>query len=72
MKSVLPSGPLWLKDSAVSIDPINCKVTTAQDDVINYEYLVIAVGLKNDYDKVGKIRKIRNACDKPVNYLNFE
>ncbi|XP_026324905.1 uncharacterized protein LOC113233892 [Hyposmocoma kahamanoa] len=62
MKSVLPSGPLWLKDSAVSIDPVNCKVTTALDDIINYEYLVVAVGLKNDYEKIpGLLHALENS-----------
>ncbi|XP_013143740.1 PREDICTED: uncharacterized protein LOC106107436 [Papilio polytes] len=51
-ESVLPAGAKWLQDSAQTIDAENCRVTTANGDVINYEYIVIAVGLNNDYSKV--------------------
>ncbi|KPI93130.1 Sulfide:quinone oxidoreductase, mitochondrial [Papilio xuthus] len=51
-KSVLPAAAKWIQDSAQCIDAENCRVTTANGDVINYEYIVIAVGLNNDYSKV--------------------
>ncbi|KAL0893348.1 hypothetical protein ABMA27_014938 [Loxostege sticticalis] len=50
--SVLPSNAKWIKDRAVSIDPKKGVVHTKNGDEIQYEYVVIAVGLKNDYDKV--------------------
>ncbi|CAK1596477.1 unnamed protein product [Parnassius mnemosyne] len=51
-KSVLPSAATWIQDAAESIDAEKCSVKTVKGDVINYEYIVIAVGLKNDYCKV--------------------
>lgn len=49
---MLPSNAKWIKDRAVSIDPKKGVVHTKNGDEIQYEYVVIAVGLKNDYDKV--------------------
>lgn len=51
-QSVLPSQARWLRDSASSVDPARQAVVTRNGDVINYEYIVIAVGLQNDYCKV--------------------
>ncbi|XP_063897409.1 uncharacterized protein LOC110372031 [Helicoverpa armigera] len=51
-ESVLPNNCRWLQDSANSVLPHENKVITSQGDVINYEYLIIAVGLINDYEKV--------------------
>ncbi|KPJ12695.1 Sulfide:quinone oxidoreductase, mitochondrial [Papilio machaon] len=56
-KSVLPAAAKWIRDSAQSIDADNCHVTTVNGDVINYEYIVIAVGLNNDYSKVPGLRE---------------
>ncbi|CAH2037056.1 unnamed protein product, partial [Iphiclides podalirius] len=50
--SVLPSAATWVQDSAESIDADACRVRTARGDVINYEYIVVAVGLNNDYCQV--------------------
>ncbi|XP_059051520.1 uncharacterized protein LOC131846275 [Achroia grisella] len=50
--SVLPTNAKWIKDSADCIDPEKGFVTTREGHVINYEYIVIAVGLQNDYAKV--------------------
>lgn len=51
-RDVLPSGAKWIKDYASSIDPEACRVTTKEGHVINYEYIIVAVGLVNDYKKV--------------------
>ncbi|KAL4702568.1 hypothetical protein ACJJTC_003067 [Scirpophaga incertulas] len=51
-KSVLPSTAKWIKDYALSIDPSQNIVKTTEGDEIQYEYLVIGVGLQNNYDKV--------------------
>ncbi|CAG4975585.1 unnamed protein product [Colias eurytheme] len=56
-KSVLPSNATWLQDSAEHIDPDKCVVKTAKGDEIKYEYVVIAAGLKYDYDRVPGLRE---------------
>ncbi|KAJ8728366.1 hypothetical protein PYW08_016751 [Mythimna loreyi] len=50
--SVLPKGAKWIRDSADKLLPDKNKVTTKEGHEINYEYLIIAVGLENDYKKV--------------------
>ncbi|XP_041978426.1 sulfide:quinone oxidoreductase, mitochondrial isoform X1 [Aricia agestis] len=50
--SVLPAAAKWIKHAAHSIDPVKNTVTTVEGDTISYEYLIIAVGLVNDYSKV--------------------
>ncbi|KAM3959224.1 sulfide quinone oxidoreductase [Aphomia sociella] len=51
-ESVLPTNAKWIRDAAECIDPEKGFVKTKEGHVINYEYIVIAVGLKNDYSKV--------------------
>lgn len=51
-KQVLPTSAKWLQDYAESIDPKNNVVKTANGGSIDYEYLIVAVGLINDYEKV--------------------
>ncbi|KAI5652097.1 sulfide:quinone oxidoreductase, mitochondrial [Phthorimaea operculella] len=52
MKAVLPTGPLWIQDHAEMIFPEQNQVRTRSDDVINYEYIIVAVGLVYDYARV--------------------
>ena len=51
-KEVLPNGVQWVPDHAASINPDTQVVTTRNGDTITYEFCIIAVGVKNDYDKV--------------------
>lgn len=55
MKDVLPSNALWLKDSAVEFNPKTNSVVTAKGDLIKYDFLLIATGLKTNYDQVKPI-----------------
>lgn len=52
LKSVLPNDVVWFKDYAEEFHPANCTVYTRCGDKICYEYLVIAIGLVNEYDQV--------------------
>lgn len=52
LKSVLPNDVVWVKDYAEEFDPENCTVYTRCGDKICYEYLVIAIGMVNEYDQV--------------------
>lgn len=52
MESVLPKGATWLKDRARSFDPIAGSVHTMNGSQINYDVLVLALGLELRYDKV--------------------
>lgn len=52
MKDVLPEGCTWLKDTAIEYEPKKNIVRTAKGQVIEYDYLLIAVGLDLRFDKV--------------------
>ncbi|KAL8609101.1 hypothetical protein ACOMHN_030442 [Nucella lapillus] len=52
MSSVMPSQCRWVKDSVIQFDPKNNEVTTVSGKKIHYEYLVVAMGLQLNYDKV--------------------
>lgn len=52
--AVLPSKAQWIQDYAETVEPEASKVTTRQGHQINYEYIIIAVGLNNDYARVSK------------------
>lgn len=52
MSEVLPKEATWIKDEAVEISPKENVVKTKKGDTITYDYLLIAVGLKPNFDKV--------------------
>lgn len=52
MQSVIPEGVVWLKDSVVSFDPEKNTVLTANNGEIEYEGLVVAAGIKINWDGV--------------------
>lgn len=54
-KDTLPGLARWLKDEALKFDPDNNTVTTKNGDTIQYDYMVIAMGLVLNFDKVAMI-----------------
>lgn len=52
MESVLPKKAKWIKDSAAKFNPNANEVITKQGHIIEYDILVIAVGLQLCYGKV--------------------
>jgi len=52
MASVIPEGITWIKDKVVTFDPENNTLSTANKGDICYEGLIIAAGLKIDWDAV--------------------
>lgn len=51
-KDVLPENCTWIKDQAVEYEPKKNTVRTKEGHVIEYEFLLMAVGLDLRYDKV--------------------
>ncbi|KAF9823283.1 hypothetical protein SFRURICE_019092, partial [Spodoptera frugiperda] len=51
-ENVLPKKAKWIQDFAQCIMPDRNKVMTANGHCIDYEYLIVAAGMNNDYDKV--------------------
>ena len=53
MSQVLPKNARWIKERAIQFFPEENRLVTESGEDINYEYLVIAMGLQLDYNKVG-------------------
>jgi sulfide:quinone oxidoreductase len=51
-KDFLPSDVNWIQDFAVEFDPDNNKLSTKKGDVIEYDILVVAAGLKLDFGRI--------------------
>lgn len=51
-RSVLPGSCDWIQEAVTDIDPEKNQVTTSGGQKLNYEYLVVALGLSLDYHKI--------------------
>lgn len=52
MEAVIPKGATWLKASAVSIDPVESRVTLSDGGQVEYGSLVVAPGLKLNWEAI--------------------
>ncbi|XP_017769490.1 PREDICTED: sulfide:quinone oxidoreductase, mitochondrial [Nicrophorus vespilloides] len=52
MGDVLPKNAKWLKDSVTEFNPKNNQIQTKSGDIINYDYMLVGVGLQLNYDKI--------------------
>ncbi|XP_022109965.1 sulfide:quinone oxidoreductase, mitochondrial-like [Acanthaster planci] len=52
MKDVMPKACDWIKDKAVEFDPENNNVKTSDGRVVQYDYLVVAMGLQLNFDQL--------------------
>lgn len=52
MATLIPKGVSWVKDSVQSVNASERKVTCASGNVITYDFLVVATGLKLDWGKI--------------------
>lgn len=55
MSSVLPKGVEWIKDAATEIKPSKNIVTVgtgSSKQEIQYDYLIVSVGIQLQYEKV--------------------
>lgn len=55
--SVIPPGAKWIKDAVVSFQPEQNTVTTKQGDIYHYKYLIVAPGIKLDWEKVKGLKE---------------
>lgn len=56
-KDLIPSGVDWIKESVLSVDPEKKLVHLSHNVTIQYEYLVVATGLKLNWDKIEGIKE---------------
>lgn len=52
MKSLIPAGVHWVRDSVFSVQPKANSVTTQSGAVLTYDILVVATGLQLDWQKI--------------------
>ncbi|KAK4310135.1 hypothetical protein Pmani_018274 [Petrolisthes manimaculis] len=52
MSQVLPKKADWIKQRAVSFEPDNNTVTTQDGQQVQYEYLVVALGMQLNYHQI--------------------
>ncbi|XP_068962063.1 sulfide:quinone oxidoreductase, mitochondrial [Petaurus breviceps papuanus] len=52
MASVIPSGVEWIKSRVRELDPDNNCIRIDDDKEISYKYLIIALGIKLEFEKI--------------------
>ncbi|XP_049783264.1 sulfide:quinone oxidoreductase, mitochondrial isoform X1 [Schistocerca cancellata] len=52
MNEAVPKNVTWVQDSVESFHPDKDCVRTAQGDEISYDFMVVAVGIRPNYDKI--------------------
>ncbi|KAF4526108.1 hypothetical protein B566_EDAN007602 [Ephemera danica] len=52
MSSVLPSAAKWIKDEVSQLNPTSNSIVTKQGHQIDYNFMVVAVGLQLNFNKV--------------------
>lgn len=52
MAEVIPSGVQWIKDRVTELNPESNSLKLSSQETITYQYLILAPGLKVDFDKI--------------------
>jgi len=60
-ESVLPKNVRWIHGKVNGFSPNDNSVTTSDGDTISYEYMVVSVGLKYDYDRISGLKEALDA-----------
>jgi len=56
-KSVLPKNVNWIQDKVKSFNPKDNSVTISNGDMINYNYMLVSIGLELNYDQINGLRE---------------
>lgn len=65
-KSVIPKNVNWIQDKVKSFNPKVNIVTTSNGDTINYDYMVVSIGLQFNYDQIIGLREALDKKDSGV------
>ncbi len=57
MESVIPRGAAWIRQNVAGFDPDNNCLTTSEGDVVHYDLLVVAPGIKLDWGQVAGLEE---------------
>ena len=54
MADVMPKNATWYKTAVTEFEPLKNMVHTRDGTAIKYDYLIVGLGLKVDFDRVKK------------------
>ncbi len=57
MSKIIPAGVKWIQDSVATINPEENSLATAAEKQISYDYLVMAPGIKIDWDSIPGLKE---------------
>jgi len=57
MGEIIPRGTHWIHDAAAKIDPETCTVTTETGVTMTYDFLVVAAGIRIDWETIPGLRE---------------
>mmetsp|Transcript_7264 Transcript_7264/g.14078 ORF Transcript_7264/g.14078 Transcript_7264/m.14078 type:complete len:447 (+) Transcript_7264:66-1406(+) len=66
MKDIIPAGVSWKQATVASFDPTNNTVVLSTKDKMTYDTLVVAAGLKNDFEKIKGLKQALEDPECPV------
>lgn len=65
-ESVLPKNVNWIQDKVSSFNPKDNSVTISNGDTINYDYMIVSVGLQLNFDKIVGLKEALDIKDSGV------
>jgi sulfide:quinone oxidoreductase len=54
---LIPYGATWIKDAVANLDPDNNQLTTRDGKIISYDWLVMAAGIKIDWEAIKGLKE---------------
>lgn len=69
MKNVMPKGVKWVQATVTTFEPDDNQVTLKNGEKLNYRMLIVAAGLKLDWDEVEGLREMLGKNGVTSNYL---
>lgn len=61
MRKVLPKNAMWLQENVMSFEPEQNQITTSNGDTVQYEIMIVAVGLQLHWEKIpGLVTSLRD------------
>ncbi|KAK9512074.1 hypothetical protein O3M35_000583 [Rhynocoris fuscipes] len=64
--SCIPNGVKWVQEKAAKIDPIHSTVTTDKGTEITYDFLVVALGIQLNFNKIKGLEEALQIADTGV------
>lgn len=65
---VMPRGATWIEDAVAGFDPDNNRVSLASGNTLEYDYLVVAMGLQIDWKAIDGLSETLGANGVTSNY----